>query len=56
MKRSFDVLVSGSALLALSPLFMFVALMIKRDGGSAFYSDRRSAWMAACSAALTPVP
>ncbi len=41
VKRSFDVLVSGSALLALSPLFMFVALMIKRDGGSAFYSDRR---------------
>lgn len=33
MKRSFDILVSGMALLLLSPLFAFIALMVKRDGG-----------------------
>jgi len=41
VKRAFDIIVASMALLALSPLFLFVALMVKRDGGSAFYSDRR---------------
>ncbi|MBP7252372.1 MAG: undecaprenyl-phosphate galactose phosphotransferase WbaP [Alphaproteobacteria bacterium] len=40
-KRAFDIIVSGSALLALAPAFAVIGLMIKRDGGSAFYSDRR---------------
>lgn len=33
MKRSFDIMVSGLALLALSPLLLFIAVMVKRDGG-----------------------
>ena len=41
LKRAFDVVVSGTALLALAPLFITVALMVRRDGGAAFYSDER---------------
>lgn len=33
LKRSFDIAVSGMALLLLSPLFAFIAVMVKRDGG-----------------------
>lgn len=40
-KRAFDIIVSGSALFVLAPIFAVIGLMIKRDGGSAFYSDRR---------------
>lgn len=40
-KRAFDIAVSGTALLMLAPAFAVIGLMIKRDGGSAFYSDRR---------------
>ncbi|MEJ0063736.1 MAG: undecaprenyl-phosphate galactose phosphotransferase WbaP [Alphaproteobacteria bacterium] len=41
IKRAFDIAVSGTALLALAPVFAVVALFIKRDGGPVFYSDRR---------------
>lgn len=41
VKRAFDIVVSGSILLLLAPAFIVIAMMIKRDGGSAFYSDRR---------------
>jgi Undecaprenyl-phosphate galactose phosphotransferase WbaP len=41
VKRAFDIVVAGTAVVMLSPLFLVVCTMIKRDGGSAFYSDRR---------------
>jgi lipopolysaccharide/colanic/teichoic acid biosynthesis glycosyltransferase len=41
-KRAFDVLVAGSALLALSPLLIAVAVMVKlEDGGSILFKQRR---------------
>ena len=41
-KRLFDILLSALALVVLSPLFLVVAILIKReDGGSAFYSQTR---------------
>ena len=42
IKRGFDVLTSGLALILLSPLFLILIVLIKReDGGSAFYSQER---------------
>ena len=42
MKRLFDVVVSGLGLLALSPLFLFVAVWIKLDSpGPVFYRQVR---------------
>jgi Undecaprenyl-phosphate galactose phosphotransferase WbaP len=41
MKRSFDILAAGSALFVLSPLFLLIALLVKRDGGKVFYSHKR---------------
>lgn len=41
VKRVFDVVVSLLALLVLSPLFLVVALLIRRDGGPAFYRQVR---------------
>lgn len=41
VKRGFDIAVSGAVLLATMPLFVIVALLIRRDGGPVFYSDRR---------------
>ena len=42
MKRLFDVVASGLGLLALSPLFLFVAIWIKLDSpGSVFYRQVR---------------
>lgn len=41
VKRGIDVVGSGAALIVLSPLFIVFALMIRRDGGSAFYSQPR---------------
>ena len=42
LKRTFDICASGVALLALSPLFVLVALLIKlEDGGSIFFKQRR---------------
>ena len=40
-KRVFDILASGIALIILSPLMIIVALMIRRDGGTAFYRQKR---------------
>lgn len=42
LKRMFDVVVAGSALVALSPLLLFVALKIKlQDGGPVLFVQRR---------------
>ena len=42
IKRGFDVLTSGLALILLSPLFLILIVLIKReDGGPAFYSQTR---------------
>lgn len=41
IKRAFDILVSGTALIILSPLMLIVSLLIKRDGGTAFYRQKR---------------
>ena len=42
MKRLFDVVASGLGLLALSPLFLFVAVRIKLDSpGPVFYRQVR---------------
>ena len=42
MKRTFDIVVSGLALLFLMPLLLICALLIKlEDGGSVFFKQRR---------------
>jgi len=41
LKRSFDISLSGLALIALSPLFVVAALFIKLDGGPAMFSQPR---------------
>ena len=42
IKRGFDILTSGLALILLSPLFLILIVLIKReDGGPAFYSQTR---------------
>ena len=42
IKRGFDVLTSGLALILLSPLFLILIVLIKReDDGPAFYSQER---------------
>lgn len=42
IKRTFDICASGIALILLSPLFLYVALRIKReDGGPVLYSQQR---------------
>ncbi len=41
IKRSFDIVASGVALLALSPLFLSLALLVRLDGGSALFPNRR---------------
>ena len=40
-KRLFDVFGSVLALAFLSPIFLFVAVLVRRDGGSAFFSHER---------------
>ncbi|MDQ0644615.1 exopolysaccharide biosynthesis polyprenyl glycosylphosphotransferase [Microbacterium murale] len=40
-KRAFDVVVSSLALVALSPLFLVLAVMVRRDGGPALFRQRR---------------
>lgn len=43
LKRAMDIALSLSALLALSPVFLFVAIIIKMsDGGPVFYAHERS--------------
>ena len=41
LKRSFDLVLSLVLLVLLAPLFLFLVLMVKRDGGPAFFADRR---------------
>ncbi len=41
VKRGFDVLVSALALVALSPVFLIVMILVKRDGGPAFFIQDR---------------
>lgn len=41
IKRAFDILVSGIALIILSPLMIVIAILIRRDGGTAFYRQKR---------------
>lgn len=42
LKRGFDVIVAGGAVLALSPVLLLVALLIKlEDGGPVFFIQRR---------------
>ena len=42
IKRTFDIVVSGVALIILSPLFLVVAILIKQeDGGPVFFTARR---------------
>ncbi len=40
-KRFFDIVVSSLAIILLSPLFLIVAILIKRDGGPVFYCQTR---------------
>ncbi|MGL5812482.1 MAG: undecaprenyl-phosphate galactose phosphotransferase WbaP [Aeromonas sp.] len=41
IKRSFDILTSISLLCLLSPLFMYIAFKVSRDGASSFYGHER---------------
>jgi exopolysaccharide biosynthesis polyprenyl glycosylphosphotransferase len=41
IKRAFDILVSGIALLLLSPLFLMLAILVKLDGGPVFFAQTR---------------
>lgn len=41
IKRAFDIVVSGLALVMLSPLFLMLTLLIRLDGGAAFYGQKR---------------
>lgn len=41
IKRGFDVLAAGALLLTLLPLFLVLALIIRRDGGSVLFAHRR---------------
>ncbi len=41
MKRLFDIVVSACALTVLSPLMLGVTIAIRRDGGPAFYRQKR---------------
>ncbi|MDR3423657.1 MAG: undecaprenyl-phosphate galactose phosphotransferase WbaP [Alphaproteobacteria bacterium] len=41
IKRLVDIVLAGMALLVLSPLFVIVALAVRRDGGTAFFNQER---------------
>lgn len=41
VKRVFDICCSALALIALSPVFLVTAVLVKSDGGPAFYSQLR---------------
>lgn len=41
VKRLFDIVVSGCALIVLSPVMLAVALAVRKDGGPAFYRQCR---------------
>lgn len=40
-KRAFDVIAASFALVVLSPLFLLVAVLVRRDGGPALFRQRR---------------
>ena len=40
-KRLFDIVVSGTALIIFSPLMVILAVIIRMDGGTAFYRQKR---------------
>jgi exopolysaccharide biosynthesis polyprenyl glycosylphosphotransferase len=40
-KRFFDILLSGIALVVLSPLMLVLSIIIRSDGGTAFYRQKR---------------
>lgn len=41
IKRAFDIFSSGIALVILSPLMIIIGLLIRSDGGTAFYRQKR---------------
>jgi lipopolysaccharide/colanic/teichoic acid biosynthesis glycosyltransferase len=41
VKRAIDIIGSGIGLILLSPIFLVVGLLVKKDGGPAFYSQDR---------------
>lgn len=41
LKRTMDILGAGALLLVLAPFFLLLALLIRRDGGPAFFAHRR---------------
>jgi undecaprenyl-phosphate galactose phosphotransferase len=41
LKRLFDILISVTALIVASPIIGLLALIVKRDGGKAFYGHKR---------------
>ncbi len=41
IKRAADIIISGIALILLSPLMLVTAILIKRDGGTVFYKQKR---------------
>lgn len=41
IKRSFDIIFSLSVLLLMSPIFLIICYLIRKDGGSAFYFQDR---------------
>ena len=40
-KRALDVVAAGAALIVLAPVFLILIRLVVRDGGSAFYAQRR---------------
>jgi len=41
LKRAFDIVISLLALICLSPLFLFIAVLVKSDGGPIFFRQTR---------------
>lgn len=41
VKRAMDIIISGVALIVLSPIFLVTAIAVKSDGGPAFYKQTR---------------
>lgn len=41
IKRAFDILVSGTLLLMISPIMLVLSLLVKRDGGPVFFGHAR---------------
>lgn len=41
IKRAMDVLIAGAMLVMLAPVFLILALLVRADGGAAFFAHRR---------------